>query len=150
MSPSSGGSWYHVLNVRSMQRHKRSSDLRRALFDFELLLAVKYHARPLIITGLQNSSAVVSAAVNNKNIDSERRMIEDSHVTSHEIRTSLGIGMSQIQLILHRHLGTKKLCSRWIPHKLIEAQRRNASLGAMPCLPDSRKGVKFGVGHSNR
>ncbi|GBP94723.1 hypothetical protein EVAR_100433_1 [Eumeta japonica] len=38
-----------------------------------------------------------STAVNNKNIDAVRRMIEtDKHVTHHEIRTSLGIGMSQI------------------------------------------------------
>ncbi|GBP19659.1 hypothetical protein EVAR_75631_1 [Eumeta japonica] len=39
------------------------------------------------------------------------------------VRASLGIGMSQIQLFLHKHLDTKKLCLRWIPHNLAEAQK---------------------------
>ncbi|GBP20577.1 hypothetical protein EVAR_93691_1 [Eumeta japonica] len=61
----------------------------------------------------------LSAAANNKNIDAVRCMTDiDRHVTYHEIRASLDIGMSQIQSILHKHLGTKKLCSRWIPHNL--------------------------------
>ncbi|GBP70606.1 Histone-lysine N-methyltransferase SETMAR [Eumeta japonica] len=65
-----------------------------------------------------------SNAVNDKNIDAERRMIEtDRHVIYHEIRTSLSIGMSQIQSMLHKYLGTKKLCSRWIPHNLTEVQK---------------------------
>ncbi|GBP55371.1 hypothetical protein EVAR_31891_1 [Eumeta japonica] len=34
----------------------------------------------------------------------------------------LGIDTSQIKLKLHKHLGMKKLCSRWIPHNLTEAQ----------------------------
>ncbi|GBP26714.1 hypothetical protein EVAR_23485_1 [Eumeta japonica] len=39
-----------------------------------------------------------STAVNNKNIDAVRRMIEtDRHVTIHNIRAFLGIGISQIQ-----------------------------------------------------
>lgn len=65
-----------------------------------------------------------STAVTNKNIDAVRRMIEtDRHVTYHEIRASLEIGMSQIQSILHKHLGVRKLCSRWIPHNLTEDQK---------------------------
>ncbi|GBP45176.1 hypothetical protein EVAR_25881_1 [Eumeta japonica] len=71
--------------------------LSRASFGFELLLAMKHHARRLFITGLQNSSTVVSisdefhdrhsfAAVNNKNIDAVRRMIEtDRNVTYREV-----------------------------------------------------------------
>ncbi|GBP81089.1 Histone-lysine N-methyltransferase SETMAR [Eumeta japonica] len=67
-----------------------------------------------------------STAENNKNIDVVRRMIEtDRHVTNHEIRASLAIGMSQIQLILHKHLGMKNLCSQWIPHNLTEAQKKD-------------------------
>ncbi|GBP41511.1 hypothetical protein EVAR_24430_1 [Eumeta japonica] len=65
---------------------------------FELLLAMKHHARRLFITDLQNPSTVVaildefrdaclSIAVNNKNIDAVRRMIETTrHMTYHEIR----------------------------------------------------------------
>ncbi|GBP77876.1 hypothetical protein EVAR_54041_1 [Eumeta japonica] len=53
-------------------------------------------------------------------------MIEtDNHVTYHDIRAALVIGMSQIQLILHKHLGMKKLCSWWIAHNLTEAQKRD-------------------------
>ncbi|GBP62494.1 hypothetical protein EVAR_44733_1 [Eumeta japonica] len=51
-------------------------------------------------------------------------MIEtDMHVTYREFRSSLGIGMRQIQSILYKHSGMKKLCSRRIPHKLTEAQK---------------------------
>ncbi|GBP44224.1 Putative uncharacterized protein FLJ37770 [Eumeta japonica] len=58
----------------------------------------------------------LSTFVNNKNIDAVRRMVEsDRHVNNHGIRISLGIDMSQIQSILHKHLGMKNLCSRWIP-----------------------------------
>ncbi|GBP66860.1 hypothetical protein EVAR_18031_1 [Eumeta japonica] len=54
-----------------------------------------------------------STAVNNGNIDTMRRMIEtDRCVTYHEIQAFLSIGMSQIQSILHKHLGMKKLWSQ--------------------------------------
>ncbi|GBP60500.1 Putative uncharacterized protein FLJ37770 [Eumeta japonica] len=47
-----------------------------------------------------------STAVNNKNIDAVRRMIEtDRHVTYHEIRAFLDIGKSQIQSIRHKYFG---------------------------------------------
>ncbi|GBP60278.1 hypothetical protein EVAR_91559_1 [Eumeta japonica] len=41
-------------------RRRRAS---RALLGFELLLAMKHHARRLFTTGFQNSSAVVSITV---------------------------------------------------------------------------------------
>ncbi|GBP34530.1 hypothetical protein EVAR_29927_1 [Eumeta japonica] len=76
----------------------------RVSVGFELLLAMKHYARRLFMTGLQNSSAVISIsvtsfgdgrrsiAVNNKNIDAVRRMIEtDRHVIRHVTRTFLGI-----------------------------------------------------------
>ncbi|GBP26622.1 hypothetical protein EVAR_18259_1 [Eumeta japonica] len=65
-----------------------------------------------------------STAVNNKNINAVRCMNETGrYVTYGEIRASLGIDWSQIQSILQKHLGMKKLCSRWIPHNLTEAQK---------------------------
>ncbi|GBP43560.1 Histone-lysine N-methyltransferase SETMAR [Eumeta japonica] len=67
-----------------------------------------------------------STVVNNKDIDIARYMIEtDRHVTYHGIRASLGIGMNQIQSILHKHLSMKKQCSWWIPYNLTEAQKRD-------------------------
>ncbi|GBP77752.1 hypothetical protein EVAR_98445_1 [Eumeta japonica] len=55
--------------------------------------------------------------------------------------------MSQKQLIHHKNLGLKELCSRWMPHNLIEAAKTDRVTGEMPCTPNSR-GAKFGVGHS--
>ncbi|GBP96856.1 Mariner Mos1 transposase [Eumeta japonica] len=65
-----------------------------------------------------------SSAANNKNIDIVPRIIEiESHVPNYEIRTSLSMGMKQIQSILYKHLGIKKMCSRWITHNLTEAHK---------------------------
>ncbi|GBP85511.1 Histone-lysine N-methyltransferase SETMAR [Eumeta japonica] len=65
-----------------------------------------------------------STALNNKNIDTVRCMIEtDRYLIYHGIRALLGIGMSQIQSILHKHLAMKKLRSWWIPYNMIEAHK---------------------------
>ncbi|GBP09259.1 hypothetical protein EVAR_71152_1 [Eumeta japonica] len=86
-----------------------------------------------------------STAENNKNIhDAVRFMIEtDKHLTYHEIRTSLGKTMSQIQSILHKHLGMMSmigLYSQWNLLNLTEAQKWTAPFGPIPYLPVSRKG----------
>lgn len=66
-----------------------------------------------------------ATAVVPENVDAVREMImADRHTTYHEIRASLGIGMSQIKTILHKHLTVRKLCSRWIPHNLTEVQKK--------------------------
>ncbi|KAG5335789.1 SETMR methyltransferase, partial [Acromyrmex heyeri] len=59
------------------------------------------------------------------NVDAVREMIErDRHMIYREIQASLGIDMKAIHTILHDHLSVRKLCSRWIPHNLIEAQKQ--------------------------
>lgn len=64
------------------------------------------------------------SAVTQENVDVVRRMInEDRHVTYREIQECLGIGMSQIQIILKEELGVRKLFSRWIPHLLSDEQK---------------------------
>lgn len=64
------------------------------------------------------------SVVNPKNIDAVRKMIEeDRHVTYREIEATLGISKTAIQSILQEHLAVKKICSRWIPHNLTEAQK---------------------------
>ncbi|GBP13887.1 hypothetical protein EVAR_10458_1 [Eumeta japonica] len=88
---------------------KKIKILSRASLGFKLLLAMKHHARRQSITGLQNSNVIVSnlsdkfpdghpsTAVNNKNIDVMHRIIKTNrHVTYHEIRASLGMGMTEI------------------------------------------------------
>ncbi|GBP23317.1 hypothetical protein EVAR_76032_1 [Eumeta japonica] len=55
---------------------------------------------------------------------SVRPMIETGkRVTYQQIRTSLGISMNQVHKILHEHLGVRKLCIRWIPYNLTDAQK---------------------------
>ncbi|GBP39521.1 Putative uncharacterized protein FLJ37770 [Eumeta japonica] len=66
-----------------------------------------------------------STAVSNKNLDAARRMIEtDTCDMLCENWISLGIGMRRIPIIiLYKHLGMKKLSSRWISYNLTEAQK---------------------------
>jgi histone-lysine N-methyltransferase SETMAR len=65
------------------------------------------------------------SAVVPENIDAVRKLIEeDRHVTYLEIEAALGISATSIHKILHEHLMVRKLCSRWIPHKLTDAQKK--------------------------
>ena len=50
--------------------------------------------------------------------------MQDRHMTYREIEASLGISPNSIHSILHEHLAIKKVCSRWIPHNLIIAQKK--------------------------
>lgn len=64
-------------------------------------------------------------AVVPENIDAVRELIkEDRHVTYREIEASLGISPPAIHTILHDHLAVKKICSRWIPHNLTNAEKK--------------------------
>lgn len=72
-------------------------------------------------------------AVIQENIDAVQKLIEaDRNVTYEEIHTSLGIGKSQIQKILHDELWVRKLISRWVPQNLSKQQKRLTSLGSKP------------------
>ena len=51
-------------------------------------------------------------------------LLQDRHVTYHEIETTLGISGTSILSILHEHLTAKKICSRWIRHNLSIAQKK--------------------------
>ena len=70
------------------------------------------------------SSGRPKTAVTQINIDTVQKLIEeDPHVTYREFQASLGIGMSQIQKILHDELWVRKLISRWIPRLLTNEQK---------------------------
>ena len=45
-------------------------------------------------------------------------------MTYREIETTLGITRTSIHSILHEHLCVKKICSHWIPHNLLNAQKK--------------------------
>ena len=42
---------------------------------------------------------------------------------------SLGISATSIHSILHEHLAVKKICFRWLPHNLTNAQKRLVLIG---------------------
>ena len=50
--------------------------------------------------------------------------MQDRHGTYRDIEPSLGITSTSIHSILHAYLAIKKICSRWIPHNLIIAQKK--------------------------
>lgn len=65
------------------------------------------------------------SAVVPENIDAVRELIaDDRHVTYREIEACLNISSTSVQTILHEHLGVRKLCARWIPHLLTDAQKK--------------------------
>ncbi|GBP51360.1 hypothetical protein EVAR_38754_1 [Eumeta japonica] len=80
-----------------------------------------------------------SAAVNNIKIDAVHRWIETYRHVTYEIRASLGMDMSQIQSILHKHLGMKKLCSRLQEEALLSLLCRRA----LDKLSDKRESNVF-------
>lgn len=64
-----------------------------------------------------------------ENIEAVRSLIEkDRPVTYREIASELGISMTSINKILHKHLKVRKLCARWIPHLLTEEEKRTRVL----------------------
>ena len=72
-------------------------------------------------------------------------MIErDWHITYREIQASLGIDVEAIHTILHDHLSIRKLCSRWIPHDLTEAQKQVRVKWSKEI---QLRSVKFGLQH---
>lgn len=65
------------------------------------------------------------SVVTPENIDAVQKLIEqDRHVTYLEIKATLGISATSIHKILHEHLMVRKLCARWIPHKLTDTQKK--------------------------
>lgn len=65
-------------------------------------------------------------AVVQRNIDAVGEVITaDRHATCREIAHQVGISMTSVHKILHQHLNVRKLCARWIPHLLTDAQKQN-------------------------
>ena len=57
-----------------------------------------------------------------ENIDAVRQLILQDCLTYREIETTLSISGTNIHSILHEHLTVKKICSRWIPHKINQSE----------------------------
>ena len=66
-----------------------------------------------------------ATAVTEENIAAVQNMIaDDPRITQVMIATHLNIGSAAVDSILHDHLRVRKLCARWIPHVLTDAQKR--------------------------
>lgn len=66
-----------------------------------------------------------ATAVTPETIDAVREMLKrDNRTTYEEIRASLGIHGTSINTILKDHLAVRKLCSRWIPYNLTDAEKK--------------------------
>jgi [histone H3]-lysine36 N-dimethyltransferase SETMAR len=64
-------------------------------------------------------------AVNEQTIDPVRTIIDnDPHSTYKQIEDILGISAIAINSIIHDYLKLRKVCARWVPHQLTDAQRR--------------------------
>lgn len=85
-----------------------------------------------------------STAVTKEKVATIRHLIEENQrITYEEIRRQLGIGMSQIEKILHEHLRVRKICCRWIPRELTTEQKRTRVVWCQDMI------LKFNHGCSN-
>lgn len=61
-----------------------------------------------------------------ENVDRVASLIQSNrNITYREIQEEVKIGSSAVNTILHKHLGVRKLASRWIPHLLSESQKQD-------------------------
>ncbi|GBP40024.1 hypothetical protein EVAR_19151_1 [Eumeta japonica] len=98
--------------------------LSRASLGFELLLAMKHHTRQIFITGLQNSSAVVSISVTNLVLSSIHRREQQKHrycapydrnVQAYALSRNSGILKQRHELNAINPTQTLKRCARGEP-----------------------------------
>lgn len=60
-----------------------------------------------------------------ENIEGVRKlMMQDRHLTYHEIESTVDFSITRITKILHNHLFVKNICARWIPHNLKIIQKK--------------------------
>ncbi|CAF3218993.1 unnamed protein product [Rotaria sp. Silwood2] len=66
-----------------------------------------------------------STSVNEQTIDAVRKIIEDDpRSTYQQIENILGISSTAINSIIHDYLNLRKVCARWVPHKLTDDQKQ--------------------------
>ena len=49
----------------------------------------------------------------------------DPHITIEQLAGTLDLSTGSVHTILTKHLGVSKVCSRWVPHFLPQAQKKN-------------------------
>ena len=60
-----------------------------------------------------------TTATTQTNIEKIKEIInEDPHITLNSIALRVDISKGKVHEIIHNHLGMRKLCARWIPHKI--------------------------------
>ena len=65
-----------------------------------------------------------NVTVNERNIARVEKAIRDSpNITIRALATMLGLSTKGIHTIIHNHLGLRKVCAKWVPHKLSAEQK---------------------------
>lgn len=64
------------------------------------------------------------SAVTEENIFTVRDLLEaNPHITTRQILCLVNISSGSLETILHEHLKVRKLCARWVPHRLSMEQK---------------------------
>lgn len=64
-------------------------------------------------------------AVTAENVWTTEMMVrEDPRITYSDIEKILGVSSGSVNIILHQHLGVRKLCCRWIPRLLSDTEKQ--------------------------
>ena len=64
----------------------------------------------------------------------EQLLKDNPCMTIRDISASSGISVFSVQTIIHEKLGMKKICSRWVPHKLTDEQKAQRVASAKEML----------------
>ena len=65
-------------------------------------------------------------AVNDRNMDTVRNMIKKNpHISVFLLFLNIGVSVGSVETIIHEHLKFRKVCAKWVPHKLTEIQKRS-------------------------
>ena len=87
---------------------KSTGSMRHREFGFGRDREINRPGRPTSSTMEENAARV------------KQLITDDARITTRDIGHILGIGMSTVNTLLHKHLGVHKRCARWVPHKLTE------------------------------
>ena len=118
--------------VASIEIKQHSTTLQKA--GIMNLIVVGVRSRTNSVQVYQNRF-FLSLLFASEKTDFVRELLKQDYlVTHHEIEEFLDISMKCINKILHEHLaGKKKVCLRWIPANMTNAQKRFMSIGARKC-----------------
>ena len=89
-------------------------------------------------------------AVNESNIEKVRQFIKNKSKSSvRYMEMELNLSATSIYRILTEHLGLRKVCSRFVPHKLTDAEKALRIQHSKDIIKEAKKGLKLPLFHRN-